>query len=140
VRRLLVAASVVPSSPILVTLMKEARRNIPEDGILRSHRRENLKSLSLSVRGLRDSIMGGRQRHHGRYADETYLPPSSPPIKLGSAECRACSVVTIPTELPSPIYSSRQKAGVTFWNTRYRANDLDREVARGTELLQRKAS
>jgi hypothetical protein len=56
-RRLLVTAIVVPSSPILVTLMNEAlsfsetsvftrdiRRNIPEDTFLLSRRRENLKS------------------------------------------------------------------------------------------------
>jgi hypothetical protein len=54
--RLLVTANVVPSSPILVTLMMEAtgssetpiltraiRRNIPEDAIRHCHFRENLK-------------------------------------------------------------------------------------------------
>jgi hypothetical protein len=49
VRRLLVTANVVPSSPIHIILMMEelrssTRRNIPEDGILHSQRRENLKS------------------------------------------------------------------------------------------------
>jgi hypothetical protein len=64
VLRLLVTPN-VPSSPILVIRMMEAirssemlvltrvaRRNIPEDGILRSHRRENLISYKPILHGL----------------------------------------------------------------------------------------
>jgi hypothetical protein len=61
VLRLLVNANVVPSSPIPVTVMTEvilssetsvltraARRNVPENGILYSNRRENFTSIKFA--------------------------------------------------------------------------------------------
>jgi hypothetical protein len=94
VRLLLVTANVVPSSPILVSLMMEAlrssettvltriiRRTIPDDGILHSHRRENLKPYKSPT------LLG--------YCSPRYLLPHDPSVLSGrSSHLLECAIIS----------------------------------------------
>jgi hypothetical protein len=75
VRRLLVTANVVNSSPILdsryVGSYNCHTANIPEEGILHSHRRENLKSYK-QLTGL--ALKRRRNRFPVRYELGFYIP------------------------------------------------------------------
>jgi hypothetical protein len=117
--RLLVTASVVPNSPILVALMKEAlnpsetsvltratRRNIAEEAILLSHRRENLKSYLLS------SFINSCRFYHKNAAPVSYLPRVhatrySDWMKFMIKSYRTCFFLAVPFYLQSVrVYSA----------------------------------
>jgi hypothetical protein len=98
IRNNVVTASVVPSSPILATLMMEALsssgtsvltratwRNIPGDAIPHSHRRENLKSY-VWIRFVVQWYTDEHGQHFTAVAWSRF-PTADVPIPLGFPNC-----------------------------------------------------
>jgi hypothetical protein len=95
VRRLLVAACVVPSSPIFVTLMKEGPGSSETSVLTRATRRNNPEdTILLYKHSLTSAIVGGAQLHTpGEDPPSTLWIGGSISVKLNFINLYFCSLL-----------------------------------------------